>query len=73
MGKHNDGMFKKAVTGGLRKQRTAGVAQGAYAMCKVILNKATDGSKPAEKRLEDVIAFCKICTNIAEKPADSNP
>lgn len=66
MSKHNDQVFKRVVTGGLKKQHTAGVAQGAYAMCKVVLDKATDESKTAEQRLEDVIAFCKICTKLAD-------
>ena len=72
MGKHNDQVFRKVVTGGLRKQHSAGIAQGAYAMCKVVLDKATDESKTIEQRLNDVIAFCSVCTNIADKPNDSN-
>lgn len=64
MGKHNDGMFKRVVTDGLRKQHTAGVAQGAYAMCRVILDKATNEAKSAEERLEDIIAFCRTCAKI---------
>ena len=71
MGKHNDKLFKQVVTGGLRKQHTAGIAQGAYAMCKVILDKARNESKTAEERLNDVIAFCNVCTNIADKNPDS--
>ena len=66
MAKHNDQVFKRVVTGGLQKQHTAGVAQGAYAMCKVVLDKATDESKTVEQRLDDVIAFCKICTTLAD-------
>ncbi len=66
MSKHNDQVFKRVVTGGLQRQHTAGVAQGAYAMCKVILDKATDETKTAEQRLEDVIAFCRICTKLAD-------
>lgn len=60
MGKqHNDGMFKRVVTDGLRKQHTAGVAQGVYAMCKVILGMVTAESRTAEERLADVEAFCR--------------
>lgn len=72
MGKHNDQVFKQVVTDGLRKQHSSGIAQGAYAMCKVVLDKATDESKTIEQRLNDVIAFCSICTNIADKPNGSN-
>lgn len=66
MAKHNDQVFRRVVTGGLQKQHTAGVAQGAYAMCKVVLDKATDESKTVEQRLDDVIAFCKICTKLTD-------
>lgn len=65
MSKHNDNVFKRVVTDGLRKQHTAGVAQGAYAMCNVVLAKATDENKSAEQRLTDVIEFCRICTKMA--------
>lgn len=63
MGKHNDQVFKRVVTDGLRKQHTAGIAQGAYAVSKVILEKATDENKTAEERLADIIAFCRTCTS----------
>lgn len=69
-GKHNDGMFKKVVTDGLRKQHTTGIAQGAYAMCKVVLDKATAKEKTADERLKDIIAFCKICTKTADDIAE---
>ena len=65
MGKHNDQLFRKVVTGNLRKQHTAGAAQGAYAMCKVIRDKATDETKTVEQRLEDVVGFCNVCLNFA--------
>lgn len=61
MGKHNDGMFKRVVTDGLRKQHSLGIAQGAYAICKVVLDKAEDSKRSAEERLADIITFCKTC------------
>lgn len=61
MPRHNDNVFKRVVTDGLKKQHSAGLAQGAYAMCNVILKKATDESKTVEQRLADVVAFCKAC------------
>lgn len=64
MGKHNDQLFKKVVTGGLQKQHSAGVAQGAYAMCRVVLEKATDETKTVEQRLKDVIDFCEVCAKL---------
>ena len=64
MGKHNDQLFKKVVTGGLQKQHSAGIAQGAYAMCRVVLEKATDETKTVEQRLKDVIDFFEVCAKL---------
>lgn len=61
MSRHHDDLFKQALTDGLKKQHSAGLAQGAYAMCKVIFEKATDESKTIEQRLADVVTFCKNC------------
>lgn len=63
MPRHNDNVFKRVVTDGLKKQHSAGLAQGAYAMCNVILEKATDESKTVEQRLADVVSFCKACAS----------
>jgi len=66
MGKHNDNMFRKVVTGGLQKTHRDGISQGAYAMCKVVLDKAQKEGKTAEEKLEDIIAFCSICVDPAK-------
>ena len=63
MGKHNDNMFRKVVTGGLQRQHTAGIAKGAYAMCSVIRDKAMAEGKTAEEKVEDIIKFCDVCMN----------
>lgn len=68
MAKHNDQVFRRVVTEGLRKQHSTGIAQGAYAISKVILDKATDEKKTPEERLESVIAFCKTCTKLKDDP-----
>lgn len=68
MSKHDDNTFKRVVTGGLQKQHTAGIAQGAYAMCSVILEKAKNEEKTPEERLEDIIKFCTICIDLKNKP-----
>lgn len=73
MAKHNNQVFRRVVASGLQKQHTAGIAQGAYAMCRVILDKATDETKTVEQRLEDIIAFCKVCTKLPDgKPVAGN-
>ncbi len=66
MSKHNDNMFRQVVTQGLRKQHTAGIAQGAYAMCSVILGKAKAEGKTAEEKVADIIKFCNVCMNPKE-------
>lgn len=69
LAKHNDNRFKQAIknenkmravfTQGLQDQLRSGIAQGTYAACKVMYDKAMDTTKGAEERLNDIIAFCK--------------
>lgn len=61
MGKHNDDMFRKVVTGGLQKQRTIGIGQGSYAMCKVILGMAEREDQTAEEKIDAIRVFCGKC------------
>lgn len=61
MSKHPN-TFRSIVHGSLQQQHTAGLTQGAYAMCEVILDKAADETKAAEQKLEDIVGFCKVCT-----------
>lgn len=71
MGRHNDDMFRKVVTGGLQKQRTIGIGQGSYAMCKVILDMANKEGQTAEDKIEAIKVFCGKCINPdTMKPAD---
>ncbi|MBQ8619079.1 MAG: hypothetical protein IJ418_16405 [Clostridia bacterium] len=56
--KHNDLLFKQQFQRGFQRQHSAGVAQGAYAMCKVIHDKAIDTSKTAEERITWITNFC---------------
>ncbi len=59
----------------LEKQHSAGIAQGAYAMCQVVLSQAKDDSKSAEERLQNIVEFCSICIDpkkAAEKRKISN-
>ena len=61
MAKHNDGLFRQVVMGGLRRERSNGIAQGSYAMCKVVLDLAQKEDKTAEERLKSIIDFCAVC------------
>lgn len=60
MGKnrHNDLLLKQQFQKGFQRQHSASVAQGAYAMCKVIYDKAVDASKTAEERIDWIAHFC---------------
>ena len=55
--------LKAVIQSELEKQHSAGIAQGAYAVCQVVLSQAKDDSKSAEERLQNIIAFCSICTD----------
>ena len=48
--------FKK----GFQEQFRNGMAQGVFAISKVIHEKATNASMSADERLADIIAFCEI-------------
>ncbi len=59
--KNKDLLFRQIVTDSLQKQHMAGLTQGAYAMCQVVLDKAKDDSKTADERIADIIRFCSTC------------
>lgn len=74
MSKHNDKAFKDKIQMSFRmnleKQFRNGLTQGMYAACKVISEKATDESKSAEERIQDIVKFCN--TAIVAKDAKVN-
>lgn len=73
MGKHH-AQLQRQFQRGFQRQHTAGVAQGAYAMCKVIHDKAADDSIPTEDRINWILNFCgKLLDSAAgqTKEADS--
>ena len=76
MGKHNDKEFqdkiKMSFRNNLEKQFRNGLAQGMYAACKVVYDRASDETKPIEERLEAVINFCgPIAKSKASKETQS--
>ena len=76
MGKHNDKAFqdkiKMTFRNNLEKQFRNGLAQGTYAACKVIYDRATNEEKSAEERLATIIQFCRPVINVANgKAADA--
>lgn len=64
MAKHDDKKFNETIKAkfrdGFKEQFRNGLAQGCYAVCKVVLDKAGDESKPAEERLKDIVSFCTM-------------
>lgn len=66
MGKnrHNDLLLKQQFQKGFQRQHSASVAQGAYAMCKVIYDKAVDASKTAENALIGLRTFAVNCLSL---------
>lgn len=63
MASHNDDMFRRVVTGGLRKQRSFGIAQGSYAMCKVILGMIEKEGMTDSEKIEAIRVFCGKCVD----------
>ncbi len=73
--KHNDKEFsdtiKAHIQHTLKERQDFGLAQGTYAACKVVYDKATAGGKSAEDKLDDIIAFCRpILDMVAREAAD---
>lgn len=67
-GKHNDQLFRQHFREGFQRQHNNGIAQGAYAMCKVIHDKAVNTDIAEEERLQWIIAFTSTMLNY--KPAE---
>lgn len=67
MGKHNDKAFQDALRytfgSGLERQHRNGLAQGTYAACKVVYDKAVDESKTYEERINSIKKFCETFLN----------
>ena len=59
--------FENVVKDALSKQHQRGVKEGAYAICKVILEHATETHKTADKRIEEVINFCNALVEKKER------
>lgn len=57
--KHNDRLFRQEFQRGFRRQHTAGISQGAYAMCKVIHDRAVDSRMTVDSRLSWITSFCE--------------
>lgn len=70
--KHNDQLFRDQFKKGFQSQRSAGIAQGAYAVCKVIHDKVTASDQTAEERLTWITAFCEKLLNNQKNGGDFN-
>ena len=73
MGKHNDKEFsdniKNHIRNSLQEQLSSGLAQGLYAACKVVRDKATADGKSPDDRLNDIVEFCNIIIDGPGSPA----
>ena len=63
MAKHNDKEFQEKLKLGIRanleRQFKNGLQQGMYAACKIVYDFATDETKTAEERLQEIIKTCE--------------
>lgn len=44
----------------IKKQHTLGLIEGCKAMCRVILDKATNADNTPEERISEIIRFCEV-------------
>lgn len=70
--RHNDVLFTATVRKELQNQRSAGLKQGVYAVCKVVLDKAVDPDKTAEEKLQDIISFVSVWGNLKSDSQDED-
>lgn len=54
-----DKKFEETLRTQFKNVQQQGIAAGAYAMCKVVIEKA-EADKPAEDRLNDIVEFCNV-------------
>ncbi len=75
MAKHNDKAFQDGLRMSFRQkleeQLKHGLAQGMYAACKVMLDKASNEEKTPEERIEDIKAFCDTIVKV--KASNGSP
>lgn len=65
--KHNDQLLREEFRKGFERQRTEGIAQGAYAVSKVIYDRVIDPKLTVDERLSWVISFCETVISNHEK------
>lgn len=58
--------IEDALREGLNKAQRQGIAAGAYAVCKTVLEKADDETMNNEQKLDEIRRFCKSFGEIAK-------
>lgn len=56
---------------GFKSAQRNGLLQGAIAIAKVVLDKASTTDKSAEERLSDIIQFCEVSLRNKTESGDS--
>lgn len=75
MSKHNDKEFQEKLKAkfreGYEREFKRGLAKGAYAVCKVVYDRATDEAKTPEERLKIISEFCATLAK-GKEPGDAD-
>lgn len=64
MTKSQEEKLRKEFEHGFKTQFKNGMAQGVYAVSKVIFDRASDESVPCEERIQEIKRFCQVSLNV---------
>ena len=74
MNKSQEEKLRKEFEHGFKTQFKNGMAQGVYAVSKVIFDRASDESMSPEERISEIKRFCQVSLNVNKagvSPADT--
>ena len=75
LAKHNDKEFQEKLKAkfreGYENEFKRGLAKGAYAVCKVVYDRATDETKTPDERLNIIKEFCATLAK-GKEPGDTD-
>lgn len=64
LSKEQEAFLKKEFGRGFEEQFKNGLAQGVYAVSKVVFDKASNEELSPEERLADIANFCKVSLDV---------
>lgn len=63
----NEALLRKLFRDTLREQHSQGIAEGAYAISAIVLEKANAEGKTESEKLSEIVSLCVKCLNSKKK------